>query len=122
MTYQEFIKGMIGETLAYAENLVGQRDDAITRIAAHDENVAKLKSEHDAVIAAKNEEIATAQKLVDMMGGTEIGQQLAKQKQIDELTATKEKAMQDMNDADAKLKALNNVSEIQIQPGKLEVV
>lgn len=94
MTAAEFLNGLSDEKLAYAENLIGQRDESLARIAAMDAELASLKMKHDEAVQTKISEIDAlkAEKTelaatVDALGGTELGQQLHKQKEIERLTA-----------------------------------
>lgn len=82
MTSVEFLKSLSGDVLAYAENLVSQRDDALARIAAH-----------DAVAAGLQAQLADQAKLVALLGGTELGQQMAKEKRLTDAQEAKEAAV-----------------------------
>lgn len=145
MTPDEFMAQQKGDALAYAQNLVTQRDDALARIAAFDAKysaleekrtadladlqeqqaaqIAQMQQDQAAALAKKDDdaaaatealniahslalvkiaverdgfkdELTAAKTLIDAMGGTAVGQQLAHDKK--RADAVKRKA-----DADA---------------------
>lgn len=118
MDFATFTKNMTGEELAYAENMAAQRDDGIAQaaaaaqaisdansahaaeLAARDAELQKIKDDHAALIEAvaaqhakalktATDQLADKAALVEALGGTELGQQMAKQKAIDAALAEK---------------------------------
>lgn len=125
MTNDEFLKGLKGEQLAFAQNLLSQRDDTLSRIdkatkdlttantshttaiqKLNDDNsaaTAKLTADHKTQVDVMNtqmnqlqsshkDELTTvqskldaAQKMVDELGGTELGQKMKKEREHQEM-------------------------------------
>lgn len=89
------------------ENIVGQRDDALARIEKHASEMAELAQKHadaltekdlekESALAAKDAEIdklrttlAEAVSIIEALGGTELGQKMAREKRLAELAAHK---------------------------------
>lgn len=122
MTDTEFLSGLTLEKRAFAQNIISQRDDTLTRIdkattdltkaqkdaadnlkKVNDDNTAsvtKLNQDHSTVVNSLNASIKTiqdesasklleAQQLITVLGGTELGKQMAAEKALQEKLAKK---------------------------------
>lgn len=108
MTEEQFKALSSHDAWLYLDNAQTQRDEALARIATADAEKASALAAKDAerveaVAAAQlqltnlNQQLREAATLIDLMGGTEVGQQMAKAKrradlvkQRDDLLAAKE--------------------------------
>lgn len=77
------------------ENLIAQRDDALARIERADGEKALVVKQ-----------LADAQAMCDLLGGTEAGQRLAKEKKLAELRTQKDTAIQAQTAAEAEIAKL----------------
>lgn len=74
---------------------------------AHAEALTAKETEHAAVLAAKEAAVSEKQALIDAMGGTAIGQQLAKERAIAEAVKAKADAVAAAAEAQKKIDDLN---------------